>query len=236
MDDAPILAIAAESREFAGLLRLASSISPLAWPIAFARRLVVKGRTWLVAANGPGPALAAEAARTALRNSQPSAVVSTGLCGALDPAIPAHSLFVATEVRSPARTFSTRLPVISSSASNAHCGPLLSEDRVAVTAADKAALFRSGARAVEMEAAAVAEAAEQSGTPFYCLRIVSDDAAHSLPLDFNLYRDPRGRFSRARIAFAALTHPAVLAPLMRFDAACRRSAIILGESLVDCRF
>lgn len=232
-DASPILAVAAESREFSGLLRLASSISTLSWPIVFARRILLSGRTWFLAANGPGPRLAAEAARAALKNCRPAAVLSTGLCGALDPTIPAQSIFVATEVRSSSRVFSTLIPA---EPCNGFSGPLLSQDRVAVSAADKAALFASGARAVEMEAAAVAGEAERLGIPFYCVRVISDDAHDSLPLDFNRYRDAAGRFSRARIALAAVTRPAVLAPLMRFDSACRRSAILLGESLVDCRF
>lgn len=233
LETAPILAVAAESREFSGLLRLASSFSPLPWPIAFARHAFIAGRPWILAAHGPGPALAARAAAVALENSTPAAVLSTGLCGALDPALPAFSLFIATEVRSSARNFPCRLPV---APSNGFSGPLLSQDRVAVTPADKARLFLSGARAVDMEAAAVAEAAEKYRYPFYCVRIVSDDAARALPLDFNRLRDAAGRFSRSRIAFAALARPSTIGPLMRFDAACRRSAILLGESLADCRF
>lgn len=233
MDDRPILAVAAEAREFSGLLRRASSVSRLPWPIAFARRIVVAGRPWFLAAHGPGLRLAAEAARVALDNCRPAAVLSTGLCGALDPAIPTGSLFVATEVRAAARTFPAACPALPCAAIS---GPLLSQDRVAVTAAEKAALFSDGARAVDMEAAAVAAAAGQASLPFYCVRIVSDDARHVLPLDFNRYRDALGRFSRLRIALAALARPAVLVPLMRFDAACRRSAILLGESLADCRF
>lgn len=232
-DPSLILAVAADAREFSGLLRFASSVSTLSWPIAFARRILLGGRPWILAAHGPGPRLAAQAAQVALGYAKPAAVLSTGLCGALDPALTTHSLFVATEVRSDSRAFPCRLPV---APANCLHGPLLSQDRVAVTAADKAALFLSGARAVEMEAAAVAQQAERSGIPLYCLRVISDDAQASLPLDFNRYRDPAGRFSRARIALAALARPAVLAPLMRFDAACRRSAILLGEFLVDCRF
>jgi hypothetical protein len=232
-DAAPILAVGAECREFSGLLRLATSVSKLSWPIAFARRILLSGRTWLLAANGPGPRLAAEAAQAAVRNCRPSAVLSTGLCGALDPAIPVQSIFVATEVRSSARVFPACIPA---QPCNGFSGPLLTQDRVAVTAAEKAVLFASGARAVDMEAAAVASQAERLGIPFYCVRVISDEAGYSLPLDFNRYRDATGRFSRLRIALAAVTRPAVVAPLMRFDSVCRRSAILLGESLADCRF
>jgi nucleoside phosphorylase len=103
-----------------------------------------------------------------------------------------------------------------------------------VTAAEKRVLReQTGADAVEMEARAVEAKAREWGTPFHCVKVVSDTAADDLPLDFNKYRDCEGRFLRVRIALAALRRPSVLAGLMRLDQNCRRAAEELGEFLAN---
>lgn len=231
---APILAIAAEGREFAGLLPHARSRQRLDWPLDYSCEAVVGGVPWILVAGGPGPQLAAQAAAVALDRCRPAAVVSTGLCGALDPSIPPGSIFVATQVSgADGRSFPARLPALPHPV---HCGKLISQDRVAVSAAEKATLYAAGAQAVDMEAAAVADMAQRSETPFYCLRVVSDDAHSNLPLDFNRYRDSTGRFSRSRIALAVCLMPTLIPRLIRFDMDCRRSAILLGDTLATCRF
>ncbi len=51
-----------------------------------------------------------------------------------------------------------------------------------------------------------------------------------MPLDFNRYRDADGRFSRTRIALAAMLHPfSVMPRLTRLDRNCRVAAEALGE-------
>lgn len=235
VDGNPIVVIAAEAREFEGLLRHASSVSVLQWPVQFARHANIRGTSWVLAANGPGPNLAGEAAGIATRECNAKAMVSTGFCGGLDPALNAGEVFVASSVEAPeqGRRFESR----PTEGDTRHAqGRLLSVNRVAVTAREKAALWAQGSAAVEMEAAAVAQQAERSETPFYCVRVVSDTARDEMPLDFNLYRDREGRFSRGRIMAAVLRQPASLAGLLRLDAHCRRAATNLGDFLADCRF
>ena len=227
-----ILAVAAEAREFAGLLRHASSVESLGWPLSFARRAVIGGHPWVLVANGPGARLAHEAAWTGCGMTAVRAVVSTGYCGGLDPVLVLGDIFAATEVRD----WSTAggYPVMPVAAP--HRGLLLSMDRVAVTQLEKAALFTSGGSAVEMEAGAVAGVAGSMGLPFYCVRVVSDTACEELPLDFNRYRDEVGRFSRNRIAMAAALRPWSIPGLVRFDRNSRRASLTLGDFLADCRF
>jgi hypothetical protein len=87
-----------------------------------------------------------------------------------------------------------------------------------------------------MESAAVAAKARELGLPFHCIKVVSDTAREDMPLDFNLYRDAAGRFSRSRIAFAALGHPFTTIPaLLRLDRNCRLAADKLGEFFADCQ-
>ena len=86
-------------------------------------------------------------------------LISIGFCGGLQPSLRACDIFVATEVVgvAPALAPSSRRPF--------KTGKLLSIDRVVSTAAEKAELSEGRADAVEMEAAAVADA-RASGTTF----------------------------------------------------------------------
>ena len=103
-------------------------------------------------------------------------------------------------------------------------------------AAEKRQLAAAGAMAVEMEAAAVGAAALTRGVPFYCVRVVSDEAGEDLPLDFNRFRNPDGRLSRRRIAAAALKHPGRIPALIKLDRSANRASQALGEFLVNCQF
>jgi adenosylhomocysteine nucleosidase len=154
-----------------------------------------------------------------------SGMISTGFCGALDPALQVGDIVVCGQPpAAPSSPFTS--------------GEVVSADRVAVTALEKGALrARTGAIAVDMEAASVARKATQWGVPFYCIRAVSDTAFEDLPLDFNLYRDSEGRFGRTRIALAALMRPFTAVPgLLRLDHNCRVAAKALGDFFADCRF
>lgn len=235
-DSLPVIAVASQPLEFAGLLRLADMARRLPWPVVYAREARLHGRRWILAAHGPGPRLAGAAAETALdRCSGRAVVLSTGFCGALDPSLRAGDIFAAREVfdASGGRTFPAALP---QSSRPFHQGRLWSQDRVAVSAREKASLREQGAGAVEMEAAAVAAEAARRNAPFYCVRVVSDPADETLPVDFNSCRDSAGRFSNSRITSAALLHPSSLIPLLRFGRRCRRAALLLGDFLASCRF
>lgn len=230
----PILAVAAQAREFAGLLRHASSVSRLAAPIVLASRARIAESDWLLAANGEGPVNAAAAAYWALSHSTPRAVVSTGFCGALDPRLAPGDIWTATEVRDEhGASCQASTPACHRTA---YSGPLLSIDQIASTRTRKRELRRSGAGVVEMEAAAVAGAAGQRGVPFFCVRAVSDGAASDLPLDFNRYRDAAGRLPAGRIARAALPRPWSWVGMIRLALDASKASKALGDYLAECRF
>jgi adenosylhomocysteine nucleosidase len=219
--------VAAESREFEGILKRAHGGDRLEWPgAAYARQVPGNGVLWLLVANGPGPKLVSAGMERFLdRFPDVEGVVSTGFCGALDPSLRIGDIVVSGEIPR-----SAPAPFVE--------GELLSMDRVAVTAAEKQELRRStGAAAVEMESAAVARKAMEWNVPFRSVRAVSDTALDDMPLDFNLYRDSAGRFSRWRIAAAALRRPFTAVPgLVRLDRNCRHAAESLGEFLAQCEF
>lgn len=232
--EADVLAVAAEEREFAGLFGRAESKRRLiGWPVQCAWLAVVGTLRWLLVSDGPGALLAGRATSEALSRCSVRCILSTGLCGALDARLePGDTVHAAEVIDGQGARWEPRDP-------RAGTKPvrLLSTGRVAVTVVEKRGLAAaSGAAVVEMEAAAVAAQAARSGLPFYCLRVVSDGLKEELPMDFNRYRDGKGRFSRVRIAAACALRPWAIPALLRFDRQCRCSAEILGECLVHARF
>ncbi len=223
--------VAAEAIEFAGILRHAQSIKKLKWPVRFGRQAEVNGQAVVLVANGPGPALAAVAAREARKRlGKVVAFISTGFCGALDDQVGRGDVFLATTVNGE----SVDRP---RSLGPSRQGALVSQNRVACTVDEKASLREAGAAAVEMEAAGVLQVARESGVPFYCLRVVTDTARENLPLDFNYMRDREGRFSRARILAAACRHPVRIFPrLMELQRTSQQASIALGDFIANCRF
>jgi adenosylhomocysteine nucleosidase len=116
-----------------------------------------------------------------------------------------------------------------------HRGALVCQDRVAVTAAEKHALAARGI-AVEMESDGVRQTAREHGVPFFAVKVVSDTADETLPLDFNRYRGPGGEFQRGRIAMAAAARPWTWPGLIRMGHHARDCAEKLGDFLARCRF
>ncbi len=192
-------------------------------------------------------------------NMELTGMVSTGFCGALDSALEPCDIFLATQLLTtlpygrgsdaashsseqsrdgngayPTTIIHTCSPIITTHKYKS--GKLLSIDRVASTAAEKFELRQTGADAVEMEAAAVAAKAREWNLPFYAIRVVTDTAAESFPLDFNRMRDSAGRFNRAKIITAALRRPGVIFPeLLKLNKRCKNAAKALGDFIADSR-
>jgi hypothetical protein len=213
--------VAAEAREFSGILKCFGPPVKLDWDGAkFAREVERNGDRWYLIANGPGPRCIEEVLR---RKIDVNGIVNTGFCGALDPSLRIGDIVIWGDA--PCGSRFAR-------------GEISSSDRVIVTAAEKRRLRETtGAIAAEMEAAAVKKIAENWSVPFYCVRAVSDTASEDLPLDFNLYRDASGRFSLPRIALAAIRRPFTRIPaLKRLEANCNVASESLGAFFADCRF
>jgi len=228
--DVGVLAfIAAEARELDGLLARVSRVAKLEGA-PFGRTFEFHGRAAVAVANGPGPLLASRALELVKGRFDLDAIISVGYCGALEDELAANDIVVGAAVNG----VEAREPAIDR---GYIAGPVFSSDRVIATAEEKRVLRRTGAIAAEMEAAALAERARAWGIPFYCVRVVTDTAAESLPLDFNCYRARDGRFSRSRILLAALRRPGTLVPaLRRLDQRCKTASEALGDFVADCRF
>ncbi len=232
-----MLFVAAEAREFSGLLKFCRSVKKLDWPVDWACSAELKGRKIVLAANGPGPKLAAaivETARPKMSEENIEAVVSMGFCGGLDPDMKIGDIFVADCIQADGTLAVVQVP---RSGRKYTTGTLVSMDRVAQTAEEKRDLRSAGASAVEMEAAGVLPQVREWGVPFYCIRSVTDLADESFTIDFNAVRDSGGRFSTPRIFAAAIRRPFTVGPeLIELRNRCVIAARSLGEFIADCSF
>jgi adenosylhomocysteine nucleosidase len=223
-----LLLVAADPMEFAGLMKFCANVKGAELAVRWARAAELNGNRILMIANGAGAKQAANAVAAA---GDVRAAVSTGFCGALDPLMEIGEIFVATSIQGGE---AVRTP---HSLRRFKTGAVASIDRVAQTAAEKRRLRATGATAVEMEAAGVAERARTLGIPFFCVRAVTDLAEESFANDFNAARRPDGHFDTMQILRSAIRRPATRLPeLVRLRRRCAIAARTLGEFLADCRF
>jgi adenosylhomocysteine nucleosidase len=142
----------------------------------------------LLAVSGVGAA-AAEAASLKLIEAGASALMSFGLAGGLDPALPAGSMVFPSEVISRDGTgfltsmdWRDRLNAAVQGLGPVCAGKLLTSAQAIDTVAAKAAAFRhTGAVAVDMESMAVARVAAAHRVAFVAVRVIVDTAADALP-------------------------------------------------------
>lgn len=120
-----------------------------------------------------------------------------------------------------------------------HTGDLLEVDRVLATPAQKArSRESSGAVAVDMESATLAETAGERGVPFVAVRVVADGPADALPPRVERWIDVAGNH-RLSPALDAALRPAQWRALItmghRYRKA-RRTLIALARQLVPLHF
>lgn len=141
----------------------------------------------------------------------PAAILSFGICGALDPSLKVGDLVIGGAVNGvladPEWTarLAAALPA-------ARIGSFAAGDAMVADISAKAALReRSGAMAVDMESHAVA----QTGIPFAVLRAVSDRADRSLPPAARVGLKADGRPDIAAVLKSLLADPSQMPALIR---------------------
>jgi adenosylhomocysteine nucleosidase len=225
-----ILFVAADAMEYRGILAYATNVHREPLPVDFARSARLGAHTAMLVANGVGWKRAATAVAVGERFG-PEAIVSTGFCGAVDERLAIADVVAATAVAGNGVRHRAE-PVAAP-----YTGVIQSLDHVAQTAEEKRRLRDSGASAVEMEAAAVAEFARLRTLPFYCIRAVTDLAGENMANDFNLALRSDGHFDTMFILRGALRCPTIRFPeLIRLRSRCVRAAEALGKFFVGCRF
>ncbi len=231
-----LLLVAANWREFKPLCGLEGHFAPCEIGLRWAAWGALNGRLAILAAHGPGRANARQAVETACAQFAVSALVSTGVAGALDPDFRVADTFLPSlviEFRTQVE-YAVRLPAFCPE--GARRGRLLTVDTVIQDADSKADLRDQGAEAVDMEASAVAAEAQIRGLPFYCVRSISDDAAASFPLDFNRARRDDGTFSGWELAAQVALEPSSLKELWALRRNAEAACQALGSFLQGCEF
>jgi adenosylhomocysteine nucleosidase len=147
---------------------------------------------------GIGPEAARRAAEALIVLYAPDVVYSVGYAGALDP-----GLKVGTLLR-PSRVINLR---DGSSTQIVNGQGILVSDAAVATVAQKSKLRETyGAQAVDMEASAVARAAEARSVAFAVLKVISDEFEFELPAT-DRFVDTEGHFREARFAVFIAIRP-----------------------------
>jgi adenosylhomocysteine nucleosidase len=188
----------------------------------------------LVAVSGMGRT-AAVAAAGALVDAGATALVSWGLAGGLDPRLQAGTICLPSAVVArDGATFATDVHwrEILAAAISQHLrvvsGTLLTSAAAIEDVAAKAAAFaETGAVAVDMESAGVAQIAASKRLPFVAVRAIVDTAGDTLPPAV-LAAGTEGRMRFARLLFGIVRSPREIAAVMRLAQRYRAASRALG--------
>jgi adenosylhomocysteine nucleosidase len=192
--------------------------------------LSVTGNGTLLAVSGIGPTAAAAAA-SALVDAGATALVSWGMAGGLDPALPAGTICLPDRViPREGGGFGTDLHwrrLVGAAIAARHTvvgGKLLTNLVLIEDVAGKAAAFReTGAAAVDMESLAVAQIAASHELPFIAVRVIVDTAGDTLPHAV-LAASSAGLVRVSRLMQGLMRSPTDLVPLFRLARRYRAAA------------
>jgi adenosylhomocysteine nucleosidase len=173
---------------------------------------------------GIGASAARRASEAMITLFQPSTIYSAGFAGGLDP-----SLKVGDIVR-PARIVDA---ADGSSAMLSHGDGVLVSFQSIASPTQKSKLRESfGALAVDMEAAAVARAAEQNGIRFQVLKIISDESHFELPA-LDRFVNSEGKFSQRQFVLFAAIRPWIWPQVFQLAHNSGKASRVLCSALRD---
>lgn len=165
-----------------------------------------------------------------------SAILSSGIAGALDPSLRPGDVVIGTtpelfsresgspESRTPSpaalnprfRGATALLAMLRRHFPNAYAGKVVGSDTIVATLAQKRALYaETGALAVDMESHIAARVAARHALPFAILRTISDGADHVLPPAALVGMKPDGGMAFGAVLASLARHPAQLPALIR---------------------
>lgn len=179
------------------------------------------GRVW-IQLSGIGPRRASRAAESLLDRGA-KALLSWGTAGALTDTLQPGSLVLPKRVLTANGDayevdagWRARLAECLEDQLASNEGPLLQSSTVVTDVTQKAQLFeRLGAVAVDMESAAVAAVAAQTGAPFIVIRAVADAVHTPIPQDLLGAIDAHGKWRLSALAALLLKRPRALVDCMR---------------------
>ena len=167
---------------------------------------------------GGGLPPGARAATLRLIDAGATALLSFGLAGGLDPALPPGTLIIPAEILHRGQTYPAD-PALLSWLGGPTTQRLLAAESPIATAAAKQALFvTTGATAVDLESGELAAIAAARRLPCAALRVICDPATTTLPPAALAALDGNGAIGALRIAASLLRHPTQLPALLRLAA------------------
>ncbi|GAB5470402.1 MAG: purine phosphorylase [Rhodospirillales bacterium] len=185
----------------------------------------------------------AEASAEKLVAKGADALISFGVCGALQPGLQAGALLLPTSIRAWAdgpegpevpvteawrRRLLDALPA--RLREELREGSLLGADRVITLAEEKRALGLSfAAAAVDMESHAVAKVAARHGLPLLVVRACSDPADQDLPAGTEQATRPDGSLRLAPVLLGLARRPGSLPGLLRLGRGTQRALATLRQ-------
>jgi adenosylhomocysteine nucleosidase len=174
---------------------------------------------------GIGGEAAAKALRMALEDDRPSAVISSGFAGGLDPALQVGDVIADVAVSS--RELLRELPT------EIRRGRICTASAAVDSPENKARLYQKvGAQAVDMETEAVAAECARAGIPLLVVRAISDAAEDPIPLPLEVAWDVAAQRPRpVRLCGYLAQHPARIGAFVRFLRQTNLAAKNLGETL-----
>jgi adenosylhomocysteine nucleosidase len=189
------------------------------------KKLLGNRETVRVLITGIGQKNAENVFRAALVQERPSLVLSCGFAGGLNPALAVGTVLFAADDQ-PALTEALL-------SAGARAAVFYCADKIAVTAADKQALWgATGADAVEMESKVIQDICRAERIPAATVRVISDNAGENLPLDFNRLLTAEKKIAYGRLAGMLLQSPGKIAELLKFRRQTQRAAERLAAVLV----
>jgi len=160
----------------------------------------------------------------ALDRFNPERVLTCGFAGALRPELKIGDVLFDEDFDA---GLGERLRSLGAAPGTFYCAT-----RVAVTAAEKADLWRTtGMDAVEMESSVIRTLCRERKIPSVTLRAISDAANEDLPLDFNALMTSEQKISIPKLAGALLKNPTRVPRLLELQNHTRIAARRLAEVL-----
>ncbi len=154
-------------------------------------------------------------------------LLSFGLAGGLDPALPSGALVVPAEVIEDGRHYPADPGLSARFGGTMSLRALSGRAVLAEPAAKRAAHAATGAAIIDLESGAVARVAHRHDLPFAVLRAVCDPASRGLPPLALAALDAGGRIGVWRVTASLLRHPGQIPSLIGLarDAMRARAAL-----------
>jgi adenosylhomocysteine nucleosidase len=192
-----------------------------------AEAALLRGSGFMVGIGGGEPAGALQAAEVLVAKGA-TALISFGLAGGLNPALPPGAILVPSALVEGGMMFQCDAGLVAW-LGGATVNAMLAGTEIAVTAAQKAALFAtSKADAIDLESGAVARVAKAAGLPFAVLRAVADPASRDLPPAALITLNAAGKIRLLPILASVFRKPPQIPALIKLagDASKARAALV----------